>query len=220
MHELVALGIGHLEKVGPLETLPEGKNYPVYLCEPLIILQLSSVFEEHRTRAWIIKAFRTARNASALGTVFEDAAAMMLLQMFGDKPCTLSDAFHCNQPWGSRKVTLVSLKCRIDDTMQCCPVSWNSGSSDCLGHKASSPADVLAFFNNPNGKTFLFPDNHMSPDLLFFLRDEDNGELILVGLQAKIKQSLDAQTWMSALDSVALQFFYTANVRIRVMIHV
>jgi hypothetical protein len=87
-----------------------------------------------------------------------------------------------------------------------------SGSSDRLGFKATSPADVLNFLNNPDGKCFLFPDNHMGPDILFFLQDEETKELILVTLQAKITQCLDARAWGSALDSITLQFFCTSNV--------
>ena len=73
------------------------------------------------------------------------------------------------QPWGSRKVNLVSLKRTVDGSMQYCPVSWTFGSSDRLGYKAALPKNVLAFMNNPNGRCFIFPDNHMGPDLLFFL---------------------------------------------------
>lgn len=218
MHETVALGIGHLEKIGPTQTLDPKKDYPVYLCEPLMVLYLSSVFEKHswtRRQAWIANAFRTAPNNSSLGYVFEEATLLVLLQMFGGEPRALSDVFHCNQPWGSRKVTLVSLKGRADGAMQTCPVSWTSGSSDRLGFKAMSPTDVLKFLNNPDGKAFLFPDNHMGPDLLCFLQDEESKELILLALQAKIVESLDARTWRSALNSVKLQFFYTVNVCIK-----
>lgn len=214
MHETVALGIGHLDAIGLDQTMDQ-ENYPVYLCEPLVVLHLSSVFESHSwtwSQAWIVEGFRTARNRSTKGFILEDATTLMLVQMFGGKSRRLSDVFRCNQPWGSRKVSLVSSKLRGDGVMQCCPVSWNSGSSDCWGHKASSPADVLAFFDNPNGKAFLFPDDHMGPDLLFFLRDEDSGELILVGLQTKFKGSLDNTTWLSALNSIRPQFFYTVSV--------
>jgi hypothetical protein len=155
MHETVVLGIGHLEKIGPSQTLDPKINYPVYLCEPLVVLYLSSVLEKHSwttNQAWITDAFRTARNSSSLGFVFEEAVLLVLLQMFGGKTRALSDAFHCNQPWGSRKVTLVALKCRVDGVMQSCPVSWTSGSSDPLGFKAISPTDVFKFLNNPDGK--------------------------------------------------------------------
>lgn len=139
--------------------------------------------------------FRTARNASSLGFTVEEAILLVLLQMFRSKPHALSDVFRCNQPWGSRKVTLVSLKRRADGVMQSCPASWTSGSSDRLGYKATSPADILEFFNNPDGVCFLLANNHMGPDLLCFLRDEETKELILVGLQAQLAVSLDAQTW-------------------------
>jgi hypothetical protein len=41
------LGIGHLEKIGLAHTLDPSVNYPVYLCEPLVVLYLCSVFEKH-----------------------------------------------------------------------------------------------------------------------------------------------------------------------------
>lgn len=214
MHETVMLGIGHLEKIGPRETL-DG-NYPVYLCEPLVVLCLSSIFEKHpwtMNHAWITDAVRTACNGSSLGFVFEEAVLLVLLQEFGGKLRALSDIFHCNQPWGLRKVTLVSLKRGDNGLMLCCPVSWTSGSSDRLGFRATSPTDVLNWLNNPNGKCFIFPDTHMGPDLLFFLQDEETKELILGAVQARIVQRLDTRAWLSTLDSVTLQYFYTSNMK-------
>jgi len=215
LHETVALGVGFLDKMDLIHKLDPGINLPVYLSEPLVVLHLSTAFETYqrtRKQEWIADSFRTARSSSALGEIFEEATTMVLLEMFGGEPRALSDAFHCDQPWGSRKVSLVALTRTADDGVQCSPVSWTSGGSDRLGYKATSPADVLEFFNNPNGKAFLFPDSHMGPDVICFLRDEVSEELILVGLQAKSGASIDAQTWMSALDSVMPQFFYTANV--------
>ena len=215
-NELVASSVGHLEDLGLAQRLDPEINFPVYLCEPLVVLYLSSVFGRYSSRkqAWIANTFRTAGNASSLAFTVEQATLLVLLQMFGGKPCALSDIFHCTPTWSSRKVTLVSLKRRVDGVMQSCAVSWTSGSSDRLGYKATSPADVLEFFNNPDGICFLFPDNHMGPDLLCFLQDEETKELILVGLQTKTSVSLDAQAWSSASDSVMPQFFYTADVRI------
>jgi hypothetical protein len=215
MHETVVLGIGHLEKIGPHHTLEPNTSYPVYLCEPLVVLYLSSIFERHSwttNQAWITDAFHTARNSSSLGYIFEEAVLLVLLQELGGKLRVLSDIFHCNQPWGSRKVTLVSLKRGDDGLMMCCPVSWTSGSSDQLGFRATSPTDVLNWLNNPDGKCFIFPDTHMGPDLLFFLQDEETKELILGAVQARIAHSLDTRAWRSALDSITLQCFYTSNV--------
>ena len=215
VHELVALGVGHLEKVGPHRTLDPDKNYPVYLCEPLAVLYLCSGFDKHflTQETWIIEAFRTARNASARETIFEEAVLLVLLRNFGGKSCALSDVFHINQPWGSRKVTLVALKRTADGSMLCCPVSWTAGSSDRLGLKAASPKHVLELMNNPDGKCFIFPDEHMGPDLSFFFQDVETKELILVGLQGKlVLKPLNVSGWLMALKSVTPQFFYTINV--------
>ncbi|KAF8351495.1 hypothetical protein F5887DRAFT_211424 [Amanita rubescens] len=214
MHELVALGIGHLEKVGSYRTLDPNTNYPVYLCEPLAVLNLCSGFNKHllTQETWITEAFRTARNTSARGTIFEEAVLLVLLRSFGGKSCALSDVFHTNQPWGSRKVTLVALKRTTEGSMQCCPVSWTTGSSDRLGFKAASPEHVLEFMNNPNGKCFVFPDEHMGPDLSFFFQDVETKELILVGLQGKlVLKPLNVSGWLMALKSITPQFFYTIN---------
>ena len=216
VHELIALGIGHLQEVESSRTLDPTKNYPVYLCEPLVVLYLSSVFDKYphtKTGEWIAEAFRTARDPQSGGIIFEEAVLLVLLEKLGGKSCALSDVFHSNQPWGSRKVTLVSLKRTADDSMQCCPVSWTSGGSDRLGFKAGSPKDVLEFLNNPDGKCFLFPDTHMGPDLMCFLQDEETKELILVAVQAKfIFPSLTVSDWLSALETVTPDFFYTSNV--------
>ncbi len=216
VHELIASGIGHLQEVEPSRTLDPKKNYPVYLCEPLVVLYLSSVFDRYphtKKEAWIAEAFRTARDPQSSGIIFEEAVLLVLLEKFGGKSCALSDVFYCNQPWGSRKVTLVSLKRTADGSMQCCPVSWTSGSSDRLGFKAASPKDVLEFLNNPDGKCFLFPDTHMSPDLMCFLQDEETKELILVAVQARfIFPSLKVSDWLSAIETVTPEFFYTSNV--------
>ncbi|KAF8234123.1 hypothetical protein L208DRAFT_848667 [Tricholoma matsutake] len=171
-------------------------NYPVYLCEPLVVLYLSSIFARQSwttNRPWITDAFCTARNSSSLGFIYEEAVLLVLLQEFGGKARALSDVFHCNQPWGLRKVTLVSLKRGNNGLMLCCPVSWTSGSSDRLGFRATSPTDVLNWLNNPNRKCFIFPDTHMGPDLLFFLQDEETKELILGAVQARIVQRLDTR---------------------------
>ena len=62
VHELVVLGIGHLQEVEPFRTLNPTKYYPVYLCGPFVVLYLSSVFDKHphtKKEAWITEAFCT-----------------------------------------------------------------------------------------------------------------------------------------------------------------
>jgi hypothetical protein len=140
---------------------------------------------------------------------------LVLMEIWGGKFNALADGFRCSQSLGSRRVTLVSLKHRVDGTMQSSPVSWLAGSSDRFSLKAKSPTDILAFLENPDGKVFLLPDIHMGPDLLCFLQDEETEELILLALQANISPSLVVQHWQSAVDSITPQFFYMVVVCIK-----
>jgi hypothetical protein len=162
--------------------------------------------------SYLSDATFTARNNSSLGFIFEEAVLMILLQMFGGEPRVLSDAFHTDQPWGSRRVILVSLKRRADGEMESCPVSWTSGSSDRLGFKATSPAQVIEFLNNPDGKCFLFPDTHMGPDLSWFFQDWETKELIFVNAQGKFSETLAPAKWQRTLQTVNPEFFYTVKV--------
>ena len=166
----------------------------------------------HEVGAWVTDAARSAPNNSTLGFVLEEALLLVLLEMFGGKECALSDAFDTDQPWGSRKVTLVSLKRRIDGKMQSCPVSWTSGSSDRLGFKATSPSQVIEFLNNPDGKCFLFPDTHMGPDLSWFFQDWETKELMLANAQGKLSETLAPAKWQRALQTVDPKFFYMVKV--------
>jgi len=215
MHLTIAAGIGHLDHVSPDETYDEKTIYPVYLCEPLVVLRLSSIFSKNPSttiKAWITDAAKTAPNNSTLGFVLEEAILLVLLEIFGGKECALLEAFDTDQPWGSRKVTLVSLKRGTDGRMWSFPVSWDSGSSDRLGYKASNPEDVVEFLNNPDGKCFLFPDNHMGPDLSCFVQDVVTKELIFLPLQSKLSKKLSTEASLGALASVNPEFFYNLKV--------
>lgn len=216
MHDAIAMGLGHLSADVPKE-FNEKTNHPVYIGEPLVILSLSTLFERltrERGRDWIVKSFRTSRDPSSSGILFGEVMLLVLVQHFGGKFAALDDMFHFSpsSPWTSRKFTLVSLRRTAEGVMQCCPVSWNSGCSDRFCFKAKSPIDVVEFLNDPKGKPFLFPDNHMGPDLICFLQDEQTKELILLVFQAKLHKVIDAKTWQSALTSVIPEFFYTIRV--------
>jgi hypothetical protein len=214
MNDIIMLGIGHME-TSPEETVLPTESYPVYLSEPLVVLYLSSLFAKYSwtTNEEIVEqAFASGKNNQTLGSEYEEAVLLLILHMFGGKACTLSDAFHTDQPWGSRKVTLVSLKRRSDGIMQSCPVSSSSGSSDRLGFKATSSEDVLSFLENPDGKCFLFPDRHMGPDLFFFLQDVETMELMGVPVQGKSMEGLDPAAWHRAVQTVTPEYFYTVKV--------
>ncbi|KAF8521967.1 hypothetical protein BU17DRAFT_64689 [Hysterangium stoloniferum] len=212
MHEMIAWGVGFLDKMPYNWDFDAKVNYPVYISEPLVVLSLSSSFEGQAwttKKAWIERSLRNSASKASLGFVFEEATLFVLMTIFGEKFTALEDAFHCSESIGSRKVTLVSLRRGADNILQSSPVSWNAGSSDRFGFKAKSPTDVLSFLHNPDGKAFLFPDTHMGPDLLCFLQDEETMELIILALQAKVSPSVTANIWQRAIMSVTPDFFYT-----------
>jgi hypothetical protein len=92
---------------------------------------------------------------------------------------------------------------------QCCKASFTSGASDQFGFRPKCPANVLSFFNNLKGCPFLFPDNHMGPNLVGFLQDEEMGELIILLSQDKITTNLDQSIWLAAVNSTQPNLFYT-----------
>ena len=215
MHEIIAQGIGFLDEHSCTQVFNPAISYPVYISEPLVILNLMSTFQtySHVTRKrWLANAFCTARNSSSRGYVLEEVALCVLVDAFGSRVTELGKVFHCDPSLRSRKVSLVSLTPTLDGKLQTFPVSWTSGTSDRFGFKAQSPNELLNFLDNPRGRAFAFPDIHMGPDLLCFLQDEETKELILVALQAKVSKRLDTNSWLSALSSVNPKLFYSAVV--------
>lgn len=216
IQDAITLGVGHLAVDVPDNFFfNANKHYSVYIDEPLVVLALSSLFERQprsTRKDWIIRSLRTSRNSAF---IFEEVMMLVLMEHFGGKFTALGDIFHFNQssPLASRKVTLVALRRTAEEgNRQCCLVSWNTGSSDRFGFKAKSPANVVEFLNDPKGKPFLFPQNHMGPDLTCFLQDEQTKELILVVLRAKLRKDIDVGAWQNALTSVLPEFFYTLTV--------
>jgi hypothetical protein len=185
----------------------------VYISEPLIILSLSSTFQEHthtERKTWISNAISIANSGSVQGYVLEELILFALMDKLGGDGDRLDSVFRFRKSskLGSRKVRLISLIKGTDGVMYSCPVSWTEGSSDCLGFKARSPADVLEFLADPKGKTFLFPCTHMGPDVVCFGVDEEGG-IIAFLLQGKKTAKLSAETQIKAANSVAPQNFYT-----------
>jgi len=219
MRTLIALGVGHLNTaIVPDNKFNPDTNYPVYICEPLTVLCLSLLFEEHSLtmrKTWIANSIHTGHNPLSLGYMLKDLTLLVLMEHFGGKFTPLCDDFHFSKSsscLGSRKVTLVSLKRSANDVMRCCPVSWKTGSSDCFGFKAESPTDVLKYLMDPNGKAFLFPDTHMGPDLMWFFQDKETGELIDAFTQDNKSKKLNLEAWIQAVNSVTPVFFYTVVV--------
>ncbi|KAF8340839.1 hypothetical protein F5887DRAFT_919439 [Amanita rubescens] len=214
MHDMIALGVGFLDKMPGIRTFDPNVTHPVYISEPLVVLSLSSLFGKRdwtSRKNWMVRSFRPTANRSSLGFVLEQALLLVLMEKFGGKSSRLADVFHCSEKLGSMKFTLVSLKRVAGNVMQSRPVSWDEGSSDRLGLKAQSPTDVLKFLEDPDGKAFLFPDTHMGGDLLCVLQNTETRELILVAIQSKLTPNLIAGIWQKALNSVTPELFYMVH---------
>jgi hypothetical protein len=161
MHKMIALGVGFLDQMPHTRALKHVVNLSVYISEPLVVLSLRSLFEKQRWKTmkeWTIRSFRNALNPSSLGYVFETALPLVLMETFAGKFSPLGEAFAFQHGslLGSRRATLVSLKRVAGDELHICPVSWNKGSSDRLGFRAKTDADVLKFLADPKGIVFLF----------------------------------------------------------------
>jgi hypothetical protein len=213
MHEFIDLGVGHLKTVHGEEFDPN-INHPVYISEPLVILSLSSTFEKQtwtKRSSWMSRCMSTAPTKSAFGDIFEETMLFVLMEKFGGKFTALGDVFRFGESSSlkEREVTLVSLMRMADDSVSCHEASWQSGCSDRFGFKARSPEDAIAYFKDPKGIAFLFPDIHMGPDLIAFFKDKKTQELIILLLQAKARPKLDSKTWLGALESITPDFFYT-----------
>jgi len=217
MHDIIGFGVGHLAMITPDNMFDANINYPVYIDEPLIILYLRCLFENWlwtSRKRWLTNSLSYAPNKSSIGYIFEDLVLMLLIQKFGDKFTALGDVFKFPQAstLESRKVRLVSLQRDADGMMRCSPVSWRTGSSDQIGFKAETPADVLEFLKDPCGKTALFPNANCGPDVIVIFQDEETNELISASFQ--MKESLDPkiEAWLKALDFVTPEYFDTVMV--------
>jgi hypothetical protein len=100
--------------------------------------------------------------------LFEEAALLVLMEIFWGKFNALADAFHCRESLRSMRATLVSPNCGADGVMQSYPVSWNVGSSDRFDLKARSPIDILDFLDDLDEKAFSFSRYPNGPRLLVF----------------------------------------------------
>src|SRR5258705_614527 len=82
MHQTITTGIGHLHKAEPVQSVRQADPvYPVYLCEPLVVLFLSSIYAKHLETTipnWVADAARTSRGPSSLGLILKEALLVVL----------------------------------------------------------------------------------------------------------------------------------------------
>src|SRR5208283_1570208 len=105
------------------------------------------------------------------GHGFEDLLAAYFLQTFGPgaRPDEIFQFVGEPPKWASQKAELVSLV-KNDDEYSGLTFSTSSQACVCLGYKADTYAGDLRWFENAQKTPFLFPSNHMGPDLVFVLR--------------------------------------------------
>jgi hypothetical protein len=216
---LIQIGVGHLQKVQDRQATRD-TTYPVYISEPLVIASLSGLFDNDawsKRKEWFTNYLNLHTTKQGFGYAFEDAMLFVVMESFGGKYIALGDVFHFSDtsPLKSREVTLVSLMRMDDGEIFTSNVEWHSRSSPRLGFKAGNHEDVVRFFTNPCGITFLFPDTRMGPDLIFFVKDKETGELMMVVVQ--IKATLNV-SWLVALQSITPDFFYSMIVRVSFLI--
>jgi hypothetical protein len=129
MHEMIMYGVGFLGKKTGVRAFNPEVNDPVYISEPLVVLSLSSIFEEvswTTKKAWMAASLYNVPNSLSQAFALENVFLLVLVEIFGEKFSDLADAFECSESLlGSRKETLVSLKRVAGGEMQSCPDRGN-----------------------------------------------------------------------------------------------
>jgi hypothetical protein len=108
-------------------------------------------------------------------------------------------------------VTVVNANCEKPRVSVVTPAS---GPSSNVGFLAESGKEVLQWVTTNNNQiTFCFPPESFGPDLLFFLRRKNSGELLLVMIQAKISRDrVERLTLMTGIRTVTPSWFWKRKV--------
>jgi hypothetical protein len=88
VHDMIASGIGFLEHEESTWELQPDQIYPVYISEPLVVLSLSSLFEQQswtNRQEGMIRSLRNSPNTASRGYAFEEVALVVLMEAFGGK---------------------------------------------------------------------------------------------------------------------------------------
>jgi hypothetical protein len=159
--------------------------------EPLIILAAAQYLNAHTTFGLHNHVLNKLNHAAGRGTHFEEFLAVYFAQAFGPTVC-LCDLFYFGNDvpiWAeSEGVELVaaSRDRSFHITRHFCGDPVGTSSSLCCDLQHA--ADTVEWFRNPN-TVLCFPDIHLGPDIVFFLRLSD-GSIICVIIQAKFHSQL------------------------------
>jgi hypothetical protein len=145
---------------------------------------------------------------------FEAYLAFYLRKVFEVAPkldtvFTFRDDFACTRekfPWQSEEFELVTVtESEVSEAMPSCGPSSNVG-------LMASNDEVLEWISlNSRKFTFCFPPEAFGPDVLFFLRHKDTQGLLLVMLQAKNYETVDAKSLLEGVRTVTPSWLWKSK---------
>ena len=91
-------------------------------------------------------------------------------------------------------------------------VTPSSGPSSNLAFSPKSDREVLDWISTNGGKnTFCLPPKSFGPDILFFVKSKNSGNLLLVMIQAKFYERVDKGTLIHGVRTVTPSWFWKSK---------
>ena len=182
--------------------------------EPLAILAaIQSVDRKYSMFDWLrcdIENHATRRNG------YEGYLAFYLRHVF-EKPNKLDTIFSFRQDfaglaWSQHKFELVTVVNAKSNEPQVSVVTPGSGPSPRVGFSPNLGEEVVEWLSlNKSHTPFCFPPEVLGPDLLFFVRSQESGELLLVMVQGKQHEKVTRETLMEGVRTVTPSWFYKSK---------
>jgi hypothetical protein len=196
--------------------------------EPLYVVAAESWLHqqaEFSTFQWRISGL-DSHSTSLNG--FEAYLAFYMRHIF-EKPQRLDTLFTFRQDfakrsdmvWKSQDFELVVVSKGVyDDGIRVSTVTPSGGPSDNICLRAASENDVLDWLaTNKKQFVFCFPTTNMGPDIMFFIRSKETQKLLLVVLQAKRYDTVDRNTLLKGVRTVAPSWFWKSReLKVRVVV--
>jgi hypothetical protein len=183
------------------------------LDEPLALLAALNWFNENKIS---VQSYASEQigHPDNRGFGFEDVLAVYFMEAFSDG-AWLDEIFTFQgdiPTWSSETAELVALMA-TDSELKGVKVGRSNCADVCLGFKAKTYKEDLQWLGNERKTPFLFPSNHMGPDLLFALRLSEDRYLWVV-VQAKYcsEAKLSREDTAKALKSVTPSQFFVNKV--------
>ena len=116
--------------------------------------------------------------------------------------------------WQHENFELVTVVHADGNDPQVSVVTPSCGPASNVGFSAESGEAVLEWIStNSDRFTFCFPPESFGPDLLFFVRSEASGKLLLVTIQAKKYDSVEKRALIEGVRTVTPSWFWKSKDR-------